>query len=184
MNGRWLAVVLRVGLAIVTLGLTFAAALGCSRGGASDSTTAVQPTPSETETPSPTATTPPLVRPIATPPSTTPGTNGTAVAAAPTGPAGPPGPSPTPFVRNANGLQIIDEVWIGRVKEAGGLRVRSSPRVEPNNVVGSLPQGWEVTVEARILNGQEAEPGKGTVWLLVGVNQYVYNGTGYIERIR
>lgn len=184
MDRRSLAVALRVGLGASVLGMAAMALVGCRRGGSSDSSAAAQPTPELTETATPAATAPPLVRPIATPPSSTPEANGTTVAAPVTPPAGPPGPSPTPFVRTANGLQIIDEVWIGRVNEMGGLRVRSSPRVEPNNVVGSLPQGWEVTVEARILNGQEAEPGKGTVWLLVGVNQYVYNGTGYIERIR
>jgi hypothetical protein len=81
------------------------------------------------------------------------------------------------------GLLIVDEVWTGRVVEAGGLRIRSAPRVEPGNVVGSVPQGAEVHVQGRVLNGQEAEPGKGTEWLIVGPNQYIYAGQGYVERV-
>jgi hypothetical protein len=95
-----------------------------------------------------------------------------------------PTPSPTPAPRNVGGLLIVDEVWTGRVVEAGGLRIRSAPRVEPGNVVGSVPQGAEVHVQGRVLNGQEAEPGKGTEWLIVGPNQFIYAGIGYVERVR
>jgi len=92
--------------------------------------------------------------------------------------------TPTPMPRIINGLQIIDEVWVGIVREAGGLRIRSTPRVEASNVVGSVPQNAQVNVSGRVLNGQEAEAGKGTVWLIVGPNQYIYSPPGYIELMR
>lgn len=95
-----------------------------------------------------------------------------------------PGPASTPTPRNVNGLLVVDEAWVGRVVEPGGLRIRRAPRVEPGNVVGSVPTGAEVQVQGRVLNGQEAEPGKGTVWLIVGPNQYIYGAPGYVERIR
>ena len=79
---------------------------------------------------------------------------------------------------------VVDEVFVGVVRESGGLRIRSAPRVEPGNVVGSVAQGAMVNVEGRVLNGQEAETGKGTVWLIVGPNQYIYAPEGYVERVR
>jgi hypothetical protein len=100
-------------------------------------------------------------------------------------PAGTPAaPTPTPAPRVADGLQIVDETWVGVVREAGGLRIRSAPRIQPGNVVGSVPQNAEVNVSGRVLNGDEAEPGKGTVWLIVGINQYMYAPVGYVERVR
>lgn len=96
----------------------------------------------------------------------------------------PTGPTPTPTPRNVNGLQVVDEAWVGRVAEPGGLRIRSVPQVQSGNVVGSVAQGAEINVEGRVLNGQEAEPGKGTVWLIVGPDQYIYGAQGYVERIR
>ncbi len=99
-------------------------------------------------------------------------------------PTATPGPTATPTPRRENGLDIIDEVWTGRVVEAGGLRIRSAPRVQTGNVVGSVPQGAEVSVQGRVLNGGEAEPGKGTVWLIVGPSQYIYGAPGYVERLR
>ena len=102
----------------------------------------------------------------------------------PTPPPPSPTPSPTPAARNVNGLMIVDEVWVGRIADPQGLRIRSAPRVEPGNVVGSLAAGTEVTVEGRVLNGQEAEPGKGTIWLIVGPSQYIYAAPGYVERVR
>jgi hypothetical protein len=95
-----------------------------------------------------------------------------------------PGPTATPTPRNVGGLLVVDEMWQGRVVEPGGLRIRSAPRVEPGNVVGSVPAGTVISVQGRVLNGQEAEPGKGTVWLIVGPNQYMYAPEGYVERIR
>lgn len=121
-------------------------------------------TPETAPSPSPAATTTPAT------PSPTP---------SPTPPA-----SGTPAPRNVNGLMVVDETWVGRVVEAGGLRIRRAPRVEPGNVVGSVAQGTEVNVEGRVLNGQEAEPGKGTVWLIVGPSQYIYAAPGYVERVR
>jgi hypothetical protein len=99
-------------------------------------------------------------------------------------PTPPPTPSPTPAPRNVNGLMVVDETWVGRVVEPGGLRIRSAPRVDAGNVVGSIAQGTDVTVEGRVLNGQEAEPGRGTVWLIVGPSQYIYAPEGYVERLR
>lgn len=92
--------------------------------------------------------------------------------------------TPTASPRLANGLQIVDEVWVGIVRESGGLRIRSAPRVMSGNVVGSVPQNAEVQVSGRVLNGEEAETGKGTVWLIVGPNQYIYAAPGYVEQVR
>ena len=64
------------------------------------------------------------------------------------------------------------------------MRVRWAPRIETGNVVGSVAEGTPVNVEGRVLNGQEAEPGKGTTWLIVGPNQYIYAAPGFVERIR
>ena len=97
---------------------------------------------------------------------------------------GPPTPTPTPAPRDVNGLMVVDEVWVGIVREPGGLRIRSAPRLEPGNVVGSVAEGTPVNVEGRVLNGQEAETGKGTVWLIVGPSQYIYAAQGYVERVR
>ncbi len=123
-----------------------------------------------------------VMTPMATEPVLTPSATATVEATPTVTPS--PTASPTPTPRNVGGLLIVDEVWTGRVVEAGGLRIRSAPRVEPGNVVGSVPQGAEVQVQGRVLNGQEAEPGKGTEWLIVGPNQYIYAGTGYVERVR
>jgi hypothetical protein len=91
-------------------------------------------------------------------------------------------PQPTPTVRNENGLQIVDVSFDAVVSEAGGVRIRSAPQVDPGNVVGSLPQGAAVQVEGRVLNGGEAEQGLGTVWCIVGVKQYIYCGNGYLTQ--
>jgi hypothetical protein len=105
-------------------------------------------------------------------------------ASTPTAPPPPAGPTPTAAPRNVGGLMIVDETWVGIIREAGGLRVRSAPRVEPGNIVGSVAEGTPVNVSGRVLNGQEAELGKGATWLIVGPNQYIYAGPGYVERIR
>lgn len=99
-------------------------------------------------------------------------------------PPTPSGPTPAPAPRLVNGLSVVDEAYLGVVREPGGLRIRSAPRIESGNVVGSVPEGAQVQVEGRVLNGQEGEPGKGTVWLIVGVNQYLYGAEGYVERVR
>jgi hypothetical protein len=98
--------------------------------------------------------------------------------------ATPPPATPTATPRLVNGLQVVDEIWIGIVRESGGLRIRSAPRIESGNVVGSVPQNAEVQVSGRVLNGEEAETGKGTVWLIVGPSQYIYAAPGYVERVR
>ncbi len=155
---------LLVGLIVLAfaVGAAAGAAVALRRGGgsgAAGSGAAVTPVPTEPQA-TPSATPTPEPTPTATPTA-----------------------SPTPTPRNVGGLLIVDEVWTGRVVEAGGLRIRSAPRVEPGNVVGSVPQGAEVHVQGRVLNGQEAEPGKGTEWLIVGPNQYIYAGQGYVERV-
>jgi hypothetical protein len=91
--------------------------------------------------------------------------------------------TPTPGVRQENGLQIQDEVFTGKVTASGGLRIRSAPDSNQSNVVGSVPEGAIVNVEGKVLNGSEAEPGKGTVWYIVGPKQYVYCADGYIQRV-
>src|SRR5262249_54208366 len=145
-------------------------AAACSRG-KSDSAT---PPPAAAATSPPPATATELAQAPATP--TTPSPTATAT------PSGPPPPTPTPAPRNVNGLMVVDEVWVGVVREPGGLRIRSAPKVEPGNVVGSVAEGAPVNVEGRVLNGQEAETGKGTLWLIVGPNQYIYAAPGYVER--
>ena len=114
-------------------------------------------------------------------PATTAAAGATGTAAVGRTPTATAAASPTP--RTEGNLQIIDERWTGRVIEAGGLNIRRVPRLDPGTVVGSVAQGQRLNVEGRVLNGQEAEPGKGTVWLIIGPNQYIYFGSGYIERI-
>jgi hypothetical protein len=96
--------------------------------------------------------------------------------------ATPAAATPTATPRTVDGLQVVDEVWVGIVRESGGLRIRSAPRIQTGNVVGSVAQNAEVQVSGRVLNGEEAETGKGTIWLIVGPNQYIYAAPGYIER--
>jgi len=93
-----------------------------------------------------------------------------------------PLPSPTPAVRQENGLQIVDESFDAVITASGGVRIRSAPQIASNNIVGSLPEGALVHVEGQVLNGAEGEAGKGTVWCIVGVKQYIYCGEGYIRR--
>jgi len=52
-----------------------------------------------------------------------------------------------------------------------------------DNVVGSVPEGAIVNVEGKVLNGAEAEQGKGTVWCIVGVKQYIYCAEGYVTNV-
>jgi hypothetical protein len=92
--------------------------------------------------------------------------------------------TPTPAPRLVNGLQVVDEPGTWVVREPGGLRIRSTPSVMPDNVVGSVPQNTEFQVLGRVLNGQEAETGMGTVWLIVAANQYMYAAPGSVERVR
>lgn len=98
-------------------------------------------------------------------------------------PSTTPAASPTPGVRTENGLQIQDVAFTGKVAASGGLRIRSAPNLSGDNVVGSVPEGATVNVEGKVLNGAEAESGKGTVWCIVGVKQYVYCPEGYITNI-
>ena len=159
--------------------LALAALVGCSRGGGGETAAEVTPQAapeSPTAAPAEAPATPTLEPTPRVPPSSPTAT-----------PAGSPAlaePASTPAARNVNGLMVVDEVWVGVVREMGGLRIRSAPRIEPGNVVGSLPQGAQVTVEGRVLNGQEAEMGKGNVWLIVGPSQYIYAAPGYVERVR
>lgn len=131
---------------------------------AAAATTAVAPTAAAT-TPNIVAT---LRSPVTPPPATLPST---------------PAASPTPAVRDENGLKIQDDRFAGKVTASGGVRIRSSPETSGSNVVGSLPEGALLNVEGRVLNGAEAEQGKGTVWYIVGVKQYVYGADGYVQRL-
>jgi len=163
-------------LAVALCGCALAFLAACSRG-KSDAQTAAQLTPIATS----------AAPPPETPPAPTPAPAGQTPTPAPTpvpAPFGPPTPAPTAAPRTVNGLLIQDEVFVGVVREAGGLRIRSAPRIEPGNVVGSVAKDTPVNVEGRVLNGQEAEPGKGTIWLIVGPSQYIYAAPGYVERIR
>ncbi len=170
---------IRVILAALVVALTLPVAAGCSRdkeepAGARLPTPTATATPIFTVTPEAAGSPTPMATPTAAAtPSPSPGA---------TPAPGPPPPPPPP--RLVNGLMVVDEVFVGVVRESGGLRIRSAPRVDPGNVVGSVAQGATVNVEGRVLNGQEAETGKGTVWLIVGPNQYIYAPEGYVERIR
>ena len=44
-----------------------------------------------------------------------------------------------------------------------------------------IPVLFSLIVEGRVLNGTEAEQGKGTIWCIVGIKQYAYCPPGYIE---
>lgn len=162
--------IVALALAVMVVAALAVGGVVAFRGTGDDTPTTGQATaaPSPTEAPAATPS------PAATPPPTPEGT------ATPAATGSPPPPTP----RVVNGLRIIDETWVGQVAEAGGLRIRSAPRVEAGNVVGSVAQGTRVNVEGRVLNGQEAEPGKGTEWLIVGPGQYIYAAPGYIERLR
>ncbi len=65
-----------------------------------------------------------------------------------------------------------------RITSLTGAYVRSSPVVRSDNRVGSVPVGAIVTVEGRVQDGGEAEPGKGTTWYFVGMvggaPQFIY----------
>ncbi|HZQ37495.1 MAG TPA: hypothetical protein VFD32_16300 [Dehalococcoidia bacterium] len=106
---------------------------------------------------------------------------GTPLAGSPT-PAATPGASPTPGVRTENGLQIQDVAYTGKVTTSGGLRIHSAPSVS-SSVVGSVPEGAAVNVEGKVLNGEEAEAGKGKVWCIVGIQQYMYCPEGYVTNV-
>ena len=93
-----------------------------------------------------------------------------------------PSASPTPAVHEENGLQIEDITFSATVTESGGVRIRSTPQIDPNNIVGSLPEGAPIQVTGEVLNGAEAEQGLGTTWCIVGVKQYIYCGKGYISQ--
>lgn len=103
-----------------------------------------------------------------------------------TPPATTPSPRPTPTagpaVRDENGLKIQDVHFVGRIAASGGLRIRSAPAADAP-VVASVPEGALVNVEGKVLNGAEAEQGKGTVWYIVGVKQYVYGAEGYVQQV-
>jgi hypothetical protein len=171
-----------IGFALALMPILLAVALlgaGCSFSGkknaASPAPTAAAATPtalalSTSSTPSPAtaAPTPAPVRPFTPPPAP---------------PRATPAPTPVSNVRTENGLQIQDEQFLGRVATPGGVRIRSAPDATAANVVGSIPEGVLVTVEGKVLNGAEAEPGKGTVWYIVGPKQYIYGAEGYVLRV-
>ncbi len=125
---------------------------------------------------SPAAVTTPVVLAVATP--------GMPITPSANTPSPTPTPTPTtgPAVRDENGLRIQDVAFSGKVTVSGGLRIRSAPATDAP-VVGSLAEGTLVNVEGKVLNGGEAEQGKGTVWFIVGVKQYIYGAEGYIQTL-
>jgi hypothetical protein len=158
-----------------------ALAAGCGFGGGKKKATATT-RPAVTAAAAPTVSpvpgalgTPPTVGPAARPPITPPPVVST--------PSPTPLASPTPAIRTENGLQIQDISFTGRVDADGGLRIRNAPTLDAQ-VVGSVAQGAIVQVEGKVLNGAEAEQGKGTVWYIVGVNQYIYGAEGYVTPIQ
>jgi hypothetical protein len=126
---------------------------------------------------------------VATPPAGTPVRLSTPGAPVTPPPAVTPTPSPTPTapatpaIRTEDGLQIQDVQFAATVSADGGLRIRSAPTLDAP-VVASVGQGARVNVEAKILNGAEAESGKGTVWYQVGPKQYVYGAEGYLTPLQ
>lgn len=81
--------------------------------------------------------------------------------------------------------QVVVERFRAQVSAAGGVNVRSSPEVRPDNRIGSLPPGSVVNVEGRVPSGQEAEPGKGTTWYFLGTAgqtpQFIYGAAGTLQ---
>ena len=161
----------------LALGVVLPLIAGCTRDRSSTPATPVARA-------SPTAAARAITAVVGTPtPEPSPSPSPTATATA-TATATPPPATPTATPRQVNGLQVVDEPGIWVVRESGGLRIRSAPSVAPDNVVASVPQDTEFPVLGRVLNGQEAETGKGTVWLIVAPNQYLYAATGSVERVR
>jgi len=129
------------------------------------------------------------------PPSPTAGNGGTVSAfPAVTSTPGIPTETATPTVEATpiNGATfkvgtatVVVDRFRAEITAAGGVNIRSAPMVTPDNRIGSLPPGSAVTVEGRVLAGQEAEPGQGTLWYFLGTvgstPQFVYGAPGTLQ---
>jgi hypothetical protein len=152
---------------ILLASLLALAAAGCSRKAAP----ATSATPFPALTPVATATA------GAAAASTTPATAATAT------PTEPAGPNQGATIQ-VGGVSVVVDRFRAQVSDPDGVNIRSSPQVTADNRTGSLPQGAIVEVEGRVLQGQEAEPGQGTLWYYVGTAgntpQFIYGAPGTI----
>ena len=101
-------------------------------------------------------------------------------------------PTPTPGATAVKGatfkigaVSVVVDQFRAEITAAGGVNIRSAPLVAPDNRIGSLPPGSVVTVEGRVLAGQAAEPGQGTLWYFLGTvgstPQFVYGAPGTLQ---
>jgi hypothetical protein len=77
---------------------------------------------------------------------------------------------------------VVVDRFRAQITAAQGVNIRSAPEVTATNRTGSLAPGAQVDVEGRVLQGQEAEPGNGTLWYYVGTvgstPQFIYGPDG------
>jgi hypothetical protein len=82
---------------------------------------------------------------------------------------------------------VVVDRFPAQVASAQGVNIRSSPEVTATNRTGSLAPGAQVEVEGRVLQGQEAEPGNGTLWYYVGTvgstPQFIYGPEGTLAPV-
>jgi hypothetical protein len=82
---------------------------------------------------------------------------------------------------------VVVDRFRAQVASAQGVNIRSSPEVTATNRTGSLAPGAQVDVEGRVLQGQEAEPGNGTLWYYVGTvgstAQFIYGPEGTLAPV-
>jgi hypothetical protein len=82
---------------------------------------------------------------------------------------------------------VVVDHFPAQVTAAQGVNIRSSPEVTATNRTGSLAPGAQVDVEGRVLQGQEAEPGNGTLWYYVGTvgstAQFIYGPEGTLAPV-
>jgi hypothetical protein len=85
------------------------------------------------------------------------------------------------------GTSVVIDCFRAQISDPAGVNIRSSPQVTPDNRTGSLAPGAPVEVEGRVLQGQEAEQGHGTLWYYVGTAgttpQFIYGATGTLTPV-
>jgi hypothetical protein len=94
-----------------------------------------------------------------------------------------PGDTPVAGVTiKVGNWMVVTERFRAQVAAPQGVNIRSSPEVTPSNRTGSLAPGAIVEIEGRVPQGQEAEPGNGTLWYYVGTvgstPQFIYGPAG------
>ncbi len=150
---------------ILLASLFVLAAAGCSRRAA----------PGKSATPFPALT------PVVTATTAAVTASSTPAAAATATPSQPAGPNQGATIQVGN-VNVVADRFRAQVSNPDGVNIRSSPQVTPDNRTGSLAPGAIVEVEGRVLQGQEAEPGQGTLWYYVGTAgntpQFIYGAPG------